>query len=197
MRYVEVLQYQHPKESILYISLLDDEDAVKEASNLVINTKNFELLLETGDFAQAQYGLTLISFFGEKVFVQICRSVAEHLEKTNDSPEIAMQLYDRIGMQKEVISMWIKEQVQMLENVNPLGFPVEGPNYPASESLKTVQQRYGSLYEGYAKSGVFERFPSKMRTLARLEKCCMFYSLVFQAKHEDALSVCLKWIYNK
>ena len=192
MRFVEAIQYSHPKEAILYIALLEDVDVAKEISKFVINTKNYEILLEPSDLRPAQYlysgDLTISTVFGEKLYSKICHTVAEHLAKTGESPETAMLLYDKIDMTKEVINMWVKEQISSLEDINPLSFPME--NYvPAAEAMKTTKQRHPLLFEKYEKLGLLDKYQKKVRALQKLECYAEFYSLVFQGKYEDSLQV--------
>ncbi len=195
MKYVEAIQYTHPKEAILYISLLDDTEVTKEVAKFVIDTKNYEILLESNELRPAPYqysgDFTLSTLFGEKLYSKICHTVAEHLKKEDESLDVAMQLYDKIDMQKEVINLWINEQIKVLEDVNPLSFPIETSGYLAPETLKSTRQRHPLLVEKYEKTGVLEKYRKKIRALDQLEKYAEFYSLVFKGRYEEALQVFL------
>lgn len=189
MKFVEAIQYANPKEAVLYISLLDDMEVAKQIVKFVVDTKNYELLLEQEAIRRGYQDITLSSLFGSKLYTKICCSVAEYLEKNNRYPEIAMQLYDKVDMQKNVISMWIKDLIGNLENINPLSFSTGQTGGMLGEQMRTIEEKYGPLYAKYERAGVFEQHKKAMGTISRLEKCCLFYNLVLQGKYEEALTV--------
>ncbi len=189
MKFVEAIQYSSPKEAVLYISLLHDDEVPKELVKFVVDTGNYELLLDTEPIRRGYQDITLSALFGSKLYSRVCCSVAEYLEKNGRSPEVAMQLYDRVEMQKSVINMWIKDLLQSLENINPLSFSVTPGAAFVGEQMKTAEQKYGPLYAKYERSGVFEQHKKAVQTIGRLEKCCLFYNLVLQGKYEEALAV--------
>jgi hypothetical protein len=194
-KYVATIQYTYPKEAVLYIALFDDSDVVSELTKFIINTKNYNLLLEPDDLRVTPLtfvgDLIVSNLFGEKLYHKLCHAIAEHLNKTNTSLDEAMNLYNKIGMEKEVIKIWLRKEMEVLENIDPVEFFNEKQKQMV-DKLKTVQEKYPLLYENYERNGVFEKFPKQMEALEFLGWFTKFYNLAFQGRYES----CIQVIFN-
>jgi len=191
-KYIGTIQYTYPKETILYIALFDDSDVVDELTKFIIDTKNYNLLLEPDDLRITPStfvgDLIISNLFGEKLYYKACHSIADHLNKTNNSLDAAMNLYNKIRMEKEVIKIWLRKEVEVLENIDPVEF-FSDKQKQMSDKLKTAQEKYPLLYENYERSGVLEKFPKQMQALELLGWYTKFYNLAFQGKYESCIKV--------
>lgn len=192
-RYVETIQYTYPKEAVLYIALLEDSEVVGAMAKFVIDTKNFELVLEPNDLritpSTFAGDLIISNLFGDKLYSKICHTIAEHLNKANISLDVAMALYDKIGMQKEVIKIWLREEIEILENIDPENF---FNSKQSNTKLKTARERHPLLYETYEKTGVLNKFPKKLQALELLQWYTEFYNQAFQGRYEACIKVSIE-----
>jgi len=166
-------------------------------ARFIIDTKNYAILFDSHDIFSQQFSYStdfkIEALFGHDMYIQICSTVAEFSKKSNETLEISIALYDKIGYYKDVLKIWIQQQITTLENINPLNFPIlesQDSQIP-SFLLKPIEERYPELYKKFADDNVFKRYKKKYETLRILEMFTEFYSLVFEGNYENSLIVFL------
>lgn len=193
-KYIATIQYAYPKEAVLYIALFDDSEVVNELTKFIIDTKNYNLILEPNDLrvtSTTYIGeLTIRNLFDKELYNNICTGIADYLNKSNTSLDEAINLYNNVGREKEVIKIWLRKEVELLENIEPVDFFDEKRKQQIGK-LKTVQEKYPLIYENYERNGVLKKYEKKIQALEVLGWYTQFYNQAFQGRYESCIKVIL------
>jgi hypothetical protein len=192
-KFIDQIGFSYPQEVLYYVSLCPTSEIVKTMRKFIIDTKNYELLLEEPHHLSFKEQSRFLSqYFDPEMIRQIAMDVAEHLEKSHDSLEISLKIYDKFERYDRVLEIWLKQQINNLQNINPISLLKENarPNAEFQRVvLSTVESRYPGLYQKYSDLGVFDAKNKTAFSLWKIEQFMEFYRYVLQNQYEESYKV--------
>mmetsp|Transcript_14950 Transcript_14950/g.16589 ORF Transcript_14950/g.16589 Transcript_14950/m.16589 type:complete len:333 (+) Transcript_14950:1-999(+) len=185
VEYSQQFENGNPGETIIYLSLLPIEDALKAISTMIVDTTHYGILLDSY-YSQSMNAEVLKELFGTK-YEYILQETAEYTRKTH--PFEAIKLFEKLRCYEEIFEIIIENQTQfILKYLMNIKTNYVGLNRNQHENPKKLKEEFTNMTAYYKKKGIFKGFDREYQAIQDMFAVIQFYENYNMGAYDKALS---------